>query len=153
MPKDPRKKKGRPAGDAGAPAEGGISNLEMAGDRLKIYSLQNLLTNKRSPETRDVARLGDVLLPWFEKAVSKPGEKLEGVLELWQRLVPGALLGRSRLLGLHRGTLNVALDSATVRAEVDGLLRGGLLRELQKESRGVVYRVKTSVQGLRREAS
>jgi hypothetical protein len=125
----------------------------MAGDRLKIYSLQNLLTNKRSPETRDVARLGDVLLPWFEKSVSKPGEKLDGVRELWERLVPAAVLGQTRLLGLHRGSLQVALDSATARAELDGLLRGGLLRELQEESRGVIYRVKTSVQGLRREAS
>jgi hypothetical protein len=119
----------------------------MVGDRLKIYSLQNLLTNKRSPETRDVARLGDVLLPWFERSVSRPGDKLDGVSDLWQKLVPRGLVDRSRLLGLHRGTLSVALDSAPVRAELDGLLRGGLLRELQVHSRGAVYRVKTSVQG------
>src|ERR1035437_5565942 len=94
-------------------------NLEMAGDRLKIYSLQTLLTNKRSPETRATARLGDVLLPWFEKMVTRPAEKLDPIAELWQSLVPATLRSRCRLLGFSRGILSVALDSATIRAELD----------------------------------
>lgn len=141
MPR-PKKKPSAPA-----PPDPAISNLETAGDRLKIYSLQNLLTNKRNPETRDAARLGDVLLPWFEKSVNRPADKLEGITEAWQKLVPAALVDRSRLLGLHRGTLTVALDSAPVRAQLDGLLRGGLLRQLQTECRGTLYRIKTCVQG------
>jgi hypothetical protein len=120
----------------------------MAGDRLKVYSLQNLLTNKRNRDTRDAARLGDVLIPWFEKSVSKPADKLDGITEAWQKLVPAPLASRSRLVGLHRGTLTVALDSAPVRAQLDGLLRGGLLRQLQNESRGSVFRVKTFVQAM-----
>jgi hypothetical protein len=123
-----------------------LKNLEMAGDHLKIYSLQTLLTNKRSPETRATARLGDVLLPWFDKVIHKPAEKLDGVTELWQSLVPVNLKDRSRLLGLVKGVLSVALDSATVRAELDARLRAGLLRQLQTESRGIVFRVKTCVQ-------
>jgi hypothetical protein len=117
----------------------------MEGDRLKVYSLQTLLTNKRSRETRDVAKLGDVLIPWFEKTVSKPAEKLEGIAEVWQQHVPATLARRSRLLGFHRGTLTVALDSATVRAELETLLRSGLLRTLQAASRGALFRVKTSI--------
>ena len=61
-----------PAGGAGngaSPPEV-INNLEMKGDRLKVFSLQTLLTNKRSRETREVARLGEVLLPWYEKTVT-----------------------------------------------------------------------------------
>jgi len=120
----------------------------MQGDRLKVFSLQNLLTNKKSPETRATARLGDVLLPWFEKNVAKPARQLGPVTELWQTLVPPQLLSRSRLLGLSRGILSVALDSATTRAELEARLRSGLLRQLQTESRGIIFKIKTCVQPL-----
>jgi hypothetical protein len=125
-----------------------LNNLEMKGDRLKVFSLQTLLTNKKSRETREVARLGDVLLPWYEKTVTKPAEKLSGIAELWQEHVPAAIVERSRLIGFLKGTLTVALDSATVRAELEGQLRGGLLRKLQVESRGAVYRVKTQIESI-----
>jgi hypothetical protein len=124
-------------------------NLEIRGDRLKVYSLQTLLTNKRNKETRDTARLGEVLLPWFEKVVEKPAEKLDGVLELWLSLVPTNLKERARLIGFAKGTLSVALDSATMRAELDVKLRQGLLRQLQTASKGAIFRVKTAVQPLR----
>ena len=122
-----------------------LTNLEMDGDRLKVFSLHTLLTNKRNPETRAAARLGDVLLPWYENAVAKPAAKLEGIVELWQEHVPPAIASRSRLAGFHRGTLTVALDSTTLRAELDAQLRGGLLRTLQTASRGTLFRVKTCV--------
>jgi hypothetical protein len=124
-----------------------LANLEMDGDRLKMYSLRTLLTNKRRPDTRDAARLGDVLLPWYEQAVVKPAAKLHGLVEVWQEHVPAAIVKRSRLLGFHRGTLTVALDSSTVRAELDVRLRGGLLRTMQVASKGSLYRIKTCVEG------
>lgn len=124
-----------------------LANLETRGDRLKMFSLQNLLTNKKSRETRAVARLGEVLLPWYEKAVARPAEKLDGISDLWQTHVPKAILNRSRLLGFHRGTLSVSLESATVRAELEAKLRSGLLRTLQTASRGSLFRVKTCIQG------
>jgi hypothetical protein len=139
----------KPAARSNAPSTEDISNLEMQGDRLKVFSLQTLLTNKRSKETRETAKLGEVLLPWFEKMVEKPAEKMEGVLELWMELAPAALRDRCRLTGFQRGTLTIAVESATVRAELDARLRQGLLRQLQTRSKGAVFRVKTSVQPLR----
>jgi hypothetical protein len=139
-----RKNAGKPA----APREG-VVNLEMRGDHLKVYTLQTLLTNKRSKETRDTAKLGEVLLPWFQKMVEKPAEKLDGVLDLWLALVPANVKDRARLIGFSKGTLTVALDSTTTRAELDARLRAGMLRELQIGSKGTIYRVKTSVQPLR----
>ena len=130
-----------------------LTNLEMKGDRLKVYSLHTLLTNKRRRDTRDIARLGDVLLPWYERTVAKPSEKLEGITELWQEHVPAGIVTRSRLVGFHRGTLTVALDSTTVRAELDMRLRGGLLRALQAASKGSLYRIKTCVEGRVTEAA
>lgn len=142
-----------PAAPSGASANPAIDNLERAGDRLKVYSLQNLLTNKRNRDTRDAARLGDVLIPWFEKSVSRPADKLDGITEAWQRLVPPALADQSRLVGLHKGTLTVALNSAPLRAQLDGLLRSGLLRQLQTESRGAVFRIKTTIDAALRDRS
>ena len=118
----------------------------MKGDRLKVFSLQTLLTNKKRKDTRDAARLGDVLIPWFEKTVTRPAEKLGGIADLWNELVPAPILQRSRLVGFAKGTLTVALDSSTARSELDSKLRGGLLRTLQTQSRGAIFRIKTCVQ-------
>ena len=123
-----------------------IDNLETAGDRLKVYSLQNLLTNKKSPETRATAKLGDVLLPWYESAVAKPAAKLDGIVELWHEHVPADIVSRSRLVGFHKGTLTVAVESSTLHAELGARLRGGLLKTLQKASRQTIFRIKTCVQ-------
>jgi hypothetical protein len=140
LPKDAALQKAAPPGTS-------ITNLEMDGDRLKVFSLHTLLTNKRRRETREAARLGDVLLPWYEQTVARPAAKLEGIAELWQQFVPAGIVRRSRLVGFYRGTLTVALDSATVRAELDARLRGGLLRSMQAASKGSLYRIKTCVQG------
>jgi hypothetical protein len=123
----------------------GAANLAPVGERQKVISLHMLLTNKKRPQTRDAARLGDVLLPWFEKTVARPAAKLGIVAELWQEQVPAKILQRCRLVGFERGTLTVALDSATVRAELEAKLRSGLLRVLQTGSRGALFRVKTYV--------
>jgi hypothetical protein len=144
--------KGGPASQATALKAREV-NLEMEGDHLKVYSLQTLLTNKKNPETRAMARLADVLLPWFEKTIHQPAEKLGGVLELWQELAPVELQKRSRLLGLARGVLTVAADSATVRSELDARLRAGLLRAVQTASKGAVFKVKTCVQPMIPEVS
>jgi hypothetical protein len=127
------------------------SNLELLGERLEVVSLRTLLTNKRNPHTRDAARLGDVLLPWYEKTVVKPAAKLEGIAELWVEHVPANIVKRSRLVGFQRGTLSVSLDSTTVRAELDAKLRSGLLRCLQAATRNALFRVKTSVQAVAEE--
>ena len=144
-----RKKTSIPGPSKSAPPASDVVNLEMRGDRLKVFSLQTLLTNKRSKETRDTAKLGEVLLPWFEKMVEKPAEKLDGVLDLWLSLAPANLKERARLTSFVRGTLTIAVESSTLRAELDANLRQGLLRQLQTASKGAIYRVKTAVQPLR----
>jgi predicted nucleic acid-binding Zn ribbon protein len=123
------------------------ANLKLLGERLEVVSLHTLLTNKKRPETRDAAKLGDVLLPWYEKTVARPAAKLEGVAELWQQLVPAKIVKRSRLTGFQKGTLTVSLDSSAALAELELQLRSGLLRALQTASKGAVFRVKTCVNG------
>ena len=122
-----------------------IVNLEMIGDKVKVYSLQNLLRAKRSFKRVDPPSLGEVLQPWFDRQIQKPGEKLEGIMELWLKLLPAPLADRTKLAGLNRGTLLVHVASSPVRSELDSLLRQGLLHQLQTLTKGAVFKVKTSV--------
>jgi hypothetical protein len=131
-----------------APPPDPIVNLEMIGDKVKVYSLQNLLRAKRSFKRVEPPLLGDILQPWFERQIQKPGEQLEGITDLWLQNVPEALADRTRLAGLSRGTLVVQVSSSPVRAELDSLLRQGLLRQLQTLSNGAIYRIKTIVDAL-----
>lgn len=140
-------RKGKGRGAVPAKAVAGIGNVEMVGDKVKVYSLQHLLHNKRDFKRREASKLGEVIGPWFEKEVARPGKQLAGVWELWVAEVPAAIVAESRLAGMLRGTLSVQVSSAPVRAELDSLLRRGLLRRLQELSRGVIYRVKTLVDG------
>lgn len=125
------------------------TNLELLGDRLEVVSLQALLTNKKRPETRDAARLGDVLLPWYERTVAKPAQKMGRIAEVWQELVPANLAARCRLIGFDRGTLKVSMTSTTARSELESCLRSGLLRSLQTASKGALFRVKATVEAYR----
>jgi len=90
--------------------------------------------------------LCEVAAKLFEKEVAKPGKALDGVIDLWLEHVPKELQDSTRLVGFSRGTLSVAVTSSAMRAELDGLLRAGLLRTLQTASHGTIFRIKTSVQ-------
>jgi hypothetical protein len=136
--KKPRAKKSPPAKEPAA-------NLEMQGDRLKVYSLAELVKHKQTRPKRPIMTLGDVLVPWFQKTIEKPSEKLALCSQLWLALVPKPLAANTRLVGFSRGTLTVAVDNAIARAELDGTLRRGLLQQLQTQSKGTIYRVRTCV--------
>lgn len=123
------------------------------GEKLKVYSLEHLLRNKRTFRTAPAAKLGDVLAGWYEKEVRKPADRLDGVAELWMAHCPPAILPHTRLVGLVRGTLTVSADSSVVRAQLDGVLRQGLAKQLQALAKGAVYRVKTVVATPIREVS
>lgn len=125
------------------PADPSLANLETQGEKLKIYSLDHLLKNKRPRSARAPANLADILIPWFEKTIERPAAKLAGVTELWIAHAPKNLAPHTRLVSLIKGTLLVSADNAVVRAELDGALRRGLTKLLQIESRGLIYRVKT----------
>ena len=110
--------------------------------------LQQLINHKRGTRKKTTfSGLGDVLIPWYQKNVDLPGQKLSGITELWAELVPERLLSHTRLVGFVRGTLSVAIDHATARMELDHLLRQGLLRQLQTGSKGAIFKVKTSIDG------
>jgi len=66
----------------------------------------------------------------FERQVARPHKQLEKVIELWEQLVPAELAEHTRLEGLQRGVLKVSVDSSSRLYALDGLLRGGLQKQL-----------------------
>ncbi len=76
----------------------------------------------------------------FQREVARPHKQLADLVELWAELVPEALAGHTRLEGLSRGTLRVAVDSSARLYELDRLLRGGLERELLSRHKGAALR-------------
>jgi hypothetical protein len=59
---------------------------------------------------------------------------------LWTDLVPAELVAHSRLEGLSRGVLRVAVDSSSHLFELDRLLRGGLEQRLITSHKGPAFR-------------
>ncbi len=55
------------------------------------------------------------------------------------------LAGRTSLVGLRGGILEVRVDSSSVRFELDRLLRGGALEELRRRHRGSLLRIKIRI--------
>jgi hypothetical protein len=124
-----------------------VVNVETIGKKIKVYSLENLLANKRNFKIREPAKLVDVLQPWYEKTIEKPGKKIGHLDELWLQLIPAAIAQHSKILSYSRSTLTVSVPSAPLRAQLETLLRQGTLKQLQALSKGSIFRVKTIVDG------
>ncbi len=109
----------------------------------RVLTLQRSISFKPRPDRNPPVALTDVLQPWVEKNITKTSQALQLAAELWLKLVPDALLRQTRLVGFRTATLTVAVTNAPARAQLDVLLRQRLLGQLQAESKGVIYRVKT----------
>lgn len=86
------------------------------------------------------------LVPAFQREVARPHRQLAALAEVWVELVPAEVADRTRLDGLARGVLAVAVDSSATLDTLDRLLRGGLKVAIIKAHTGpAIRRVKLSV--------
>ncbi len=76
----------------------------------------------------------------FKREVQKPYEQLGALAEIWLELVPTELAEHTRLMGLTRGVLRVAVESSGRLYELDRLLRGGVFDELVTRHKGKALR-------------
>lgn len=90
-------------------------------------------------------KLGDFLPAWVEKNVTKPCKELAEILPLWEALVPENARRHARPLSYRGGSLKVAVTSAAAQACLSACLRGGVLAELKRQSKGKLHRVKTII--------
>ena len=59
----------------------------------------------------------------FKTQIAKPHKQLRDIIVIWQRLLPADIAAHTRLEGLTRGVLRIAVDSSPRLYEVDRLLR------------------------------
>lgn len=77
---------------------------------------------------------------FFKSQVEKPYKQLASLIEVWETLVPADFREHTRLEGLNRGVLKVAVDSSARLYELDRLLRAGLEQSLITAHRGPTFR-------------
>jgi len=92
----------------------------------------------------------DLSLRFLEKQVrtqyGRPARQLGQLVPHWEELLPDELLPHTRLESLSRGVLHVTVSDASKHYELDRLLRGGLMHELQQAAGGAnLRRVKVQV--------
>jgi Dna[CI] antecedent DciA-like protein len=88
----------------------------------------------------------------FKREVQKPYEQLGELAGIWEELVPGELAAHTRLVGLTRGVLRVAVGSSGRLYELDRLLRSGVFDELVTRHKGkAIRRVELKVGSVKSE--
>ena len=76
----------------------------------------------------------------FDREVRRPYQQLSSIIELWHTLVPPEFAQHTRLESLHRGVLQVSVDSSAWLFKFDRLLRSGLERQLITQHKGPALR-------------
>jgi hypothetical protein len=113
--------------------------------RHPLQELQQLQALRgRKPKDLGIGRLIEAA----EENATRTHKRLGELIGLWQELLPADVASRTALVGVHRGVLQVRVDSAATAFEVDRLLRSGVEKELRSRYRGSLARVKTRVEPL-----
>ncbi len=98
------------------------------------------LRKHRSPAEPDLS-IGSLVAEQARYA-QQTRAQLGQMIDLWFQLVPTEVRNHTAIFALQRGVLMVDVDSASVRYELDRLLRGGLNEALRKHFRGTLRQVK-----------
>jgi hypothetical protein len=80
-----------------------------------------------------------------QRRVTRARAQLGTLIELWRNVLPAELADRTSLTSLRSGMLQVTVDSASVRYELDRVLREGALETLRRSYGGTLTRVKITV--------
>ncbi len=81
----------------------------------------------------------------LQQAARRREKQTRGAIDAWEATVPAELAGQSRLTAVRGGVWHVTVASASVRFELDRMLRGGLLHDLQTAYKGPLQRVRLTV--------
>ena len=77
---------------------------------------------------RPLAASMDVLVG---KTLAKRVKQIASLVDIWEEIIPEPLLGHTALESFKAGTLTVAVDSSSFRFQLQQLLNGGLVAQLQ----------------------
>ncbi len=119
--------------------------LRSSRERVLLQKLQRKISIAPSVDQHPPRKLGDILPEWYEKNVSKSGDLLAKASETLQAALHGKLLKTIAMGPLQRGHLTLYCSSSAAKMELDMVLRGTLLRQLQTATKGLIFKVKTVV--------
>lgn len=88
------------------------------------------------------------LLTSMSRQLAASKRRTADVAEVWQQLVPAHIIGATALGSVRGGVLKVQVGGASVRYELDRLLREGLLKELRAACGGTLRQVRLEVTDL-----
>lgn len=85
------------------------------------------------------------LVSGVAQRAARTQRRLGALTDVWESLVPGEIVARTRLTGLRGGVARVVVDSASTAYELDRMLRGGLEQRLRRRFRGTLMRIRISI--------
>lgn len=107
--------------------------------RHSLNDLQRICANRAR---RERILTPHAIIDRVEQDAERTRKKLGHLIELWLDVMPSEVSAHTGLIALRRGVLHVHADSASVRYEVDRLLREGAEAELRRRFRGTLRGVK-----------
>jgi hypothetical protein len=117
-----------------------IYDTKMDGSTDKIERLQEWRA-RRKKELRV-----DQVMNTFCRSLRKASKQLIQLQDAWLELVPKHINQVSMPIALQNGTLEVVVDAAPTAYQVNRLIRGTLLRELQTRCSGTLVKIKVRVE-------
>ncbi len=78
----------------------------------------------------------------MNKTLAKRVRQLGALATVWDEVIPASIREHTALEGFYRGTLTVTVDSASHRFNLNTLLKGGLLKEIQARCPQAINKVR-----------
>jgi len=89
-----------------------------------------------------ICHLSGPLTTLMKHTLAKRVRQLSDLAAIWDEVIPAEIADHTALEGLHRGVLTVLVDSASHRFQLQTLLTGGLLAEMQRRCKGALQKVR-----------
>ena len=78
----------------------------------------------------------------MRKGLRKGNRQSSSVVEAWDVLVPTHIARQATVVSIRNGVLEVVTDGSAIAYQLNRLVRGGLLRDLQLASKGTLRKIK-----------
>jgi predicted nucleic acid-binding Zn ribbon protein len=89
-----------------------------------------------------VAHLSQSLMMLMKHKLAKKVRQLSSMAAIWDEVIPESIRDHTALESLQRGVLTVLVDSAAHRYQLQTLLTGGVMAEIQKRFPGGLDRIR-----------
>ena len=88
------------------------------------------------------SQLGQPLASLMKYTLAKRVRQLGKLAAVWDEVIPDTIREHTALESFQRGVLSVMVDSASHRFQLQTLLAGGVMREIQARFPGAVNRIR-----------